>query len=861
MAINPDKQPIKKSALDEDKIAGVPMDGSRFADTAFDDDELKPYQPDDFGTDAGIIPHIDSEIISNDSETDSNISDIDAHMTTDYSTMLPLEEAWHRLDELKTKLDNRYKNILNEHQSLLNNAKNIEQDRKTALSWLTRARLKIQEYYRARTQLETEESKLKNALIDIEQRRQRINEISKILKKSPPKISVLLDNIRDLHTDSFKEHSLQEIDDFTATEQRFFLHDDMKSGEELAERAERSLLDPEYSGTLLDYVENETAHESAINIPAIIEKFWKLEVGAALEPPLEIKINGRVFLFSRKIGQGSFGMVMDGTRFPTPEQAAQGKEPIEIVLKLTKVFNNGDLYKKNENDAKFIYKELAALQILSRDPFIDESGNVVYPEDLSTIPVSVMLEAEVSKISSPDQSMEHAAAEENLAWLTAQHKLLMNEYSEVSEERQGLINELTKLLEDEKTVDPEEKLKLGKKIDKIRKQLIKLRENNTEAFNKIAALKRQILSTRREITIKHGDKRAFLLAQEKIAGPELKELLARYPKFETGMDYAEQIVSALSYIHNSGIRHTDLKPANIMLGANNRLKIVDFGMAHFQANALPDATGLLSTIYTEDSPTHSTEDDTQILEDPNNKEAYAQNPQYEYSSIQITGTLPYMPPFLLNLAKIESLNNQIKGLNKMYPGNPEKVKQLTNEYITRVKTKQDYYATGLILRELSNALNSKWDAITEKQKAELDVLTYVANRLVVENAEAPDFDVPDNKDVLTLEDVVTILRNRNQQSTIQEAKVKVREYRATANIIHNKQMRLAKEVLDLKNGKESQKMDIKASSKNKPGQERNDAIDNGATLDNILTDPQLIKDPYTNENTYNAEETMRSQLE
>jgi casein kinase 1 alpha len=45
---------------------------------------------------------------------------------------------------------------------------------------------------------------------------------------------------------------------------------------------------------------------------------------------------------------------------------------------------------------------------------------------------------------------------------------------------------------------------------------------------------------------------------------------------------AEQMISALEYIHNRGIVHRDLKPANFCIGhgANkNQIFIVDFGLA------------------------------------------------------------------------------------------------------------------------------------------------------------------------------------------------------------------------------------------------------------------------------------------
>jgi serine/threonine-protein kinase len=39
------------------------------------------------------------------------------------------------------------------------------------------------------------------------------------------------------------------------------------------------------------------------------------------------------------------------------------------------------------------------------------------------------------------------------------------------------------------------------------------------------------------------------------------------------------ILKALDYIHKNGVVHRDLKPENIMVGANDSLKLIDFGIA------------------------------------------------------------------------------------------------------------------------------------------------------------------------------------------------------------------------------------------------------------------------------------------
>lgn len=58
----------------------------------------------------------------------------------------------------------------------------------------------------------------------------------------------------------------------------------------------------------------------------------------------------------------------------------------------------------------------------------------------------------------------------------------------------------------------------------------------------------------------------------------------RYPKgtrlpLTTVVDYTRQVSDALHYVHNRGLEHRDVKPENLLLGADDRLLLADFGIA------------------------------------------------------------------------------------------------------------------------------------------------------------------------------------------------------------------------------------------------------------------------------------------
>lgn len=81
------------------------------------------------------------------------------------------------------------------------------------------------------------------------------------------------------------------------------------------------------------------------------------------------------------------------------------------------------------------------------------------------------------------------------------------------------------------------------------------------------------------------------IAMEIVAGTPLDRLLERGPlPIQTALDYGAQIAGALEAAHGAGIVHRDIKPANVMVRADGRAKVLDFGLAKLVECPAGDAT-------------------------------------------------------------------------------------------------------------------------------------------------------------------------------------------------------------------------------------------------------------------------------
>ena len=87
------------------------------------------------------------------------------------------------------------------------------------------------------------------------------------------------------------------------------------------------------------------------------------------------------------------------------------------------------------------------------------------------------------------------------------------------------------------------------------------------------------------------------IAMEYIEGKNLKMLLAEKTKFpfEQISEMIAEIAEALDYAHRKGIIHRDVKPANVIITTDGKVKITDFGIAKIASSNLTTTGQFLGT--------------------------------------------------------------------------------------------------------------------------------------------------------------------------------------------------------------------------------------------------------------------------
>jgi eukaryotic-like serine/threonine-protein kinase len=84
----------------------------------------------------------------------------------------------------------------------------------------------------------------------------------------------------------------------------------------------------------------------------------------------------------------------------------------------------------------------------------------------------------------------------------------------------------------------------------------------------------------------------LVMIMEFVEGETLSNRIARAPiSTSEAVNFADQVLAALSYAHKQNIIHRDIKPANMMLTSQGVVKLMDFGIARSATDGALTSTG------------------------------------------------------------------------------------------------------------------------------------------------------------------------------------------------------------------------------------------------------------------------------
>jgi serine/threonine-protein kinase len=92
-----------------------------------------------------------------------------------------------------------------------------------------------------------------------------------------------------------------------------------------------------------------------------------------------------------------------------------------------------------------------------------------------------------------------------------------------------------------------------------------------------------------------SDGRHLYLAMEYVPGRTLRQLLSERGQLSSGeaLDIIESVLAGLAAAHQAGIVHRDVKPENVLLAEDGRVKVADFGLARSISGTSHTKTGVL----------------------------------------------------------------------------------------------------------------------------------------------------------------------------------------------------------------------------------------------------------------------------
>ena len=90
---------------------------------------------------------------------------------------------------------------------------------------------------------------------------------------------------------------------------------------------------------------------------------------------------------------------------------------------------------------------------------------------------------------------------------------------------------------------------------------------------------------------------SYFIVMEYVEGRTLKELIVTrgHCPVPIAISYTRQVLAALRYAHRNGIIHRDIKPHNVIVDREGRVKVADFGIARAGTSQITEAGSIIGT--------------------------------------------------------------------------------------------------------------------------------------------------------------------------------------------------------------------------------------------------------------------------
>lgn len=230
------------------------------------------------------------------------------------------------------------------------------------------------------------------------------------------------------------------------------------------------------------------------------------------------------------------------------------------------------------------------------------------------------------------------------------------------------------------------------------------------------------------------------IVMELIKGKTLKQIIREKGKlsFDETINYSIQIAEALKHAHANHIVHRDIKPQNIMVTEENRIKVTDFGIARAATSATltttSDALGSVHYFSPEQARGGYTDEKSDI---------------YSLGIVMyemITGKLPYDGETPISVA-LKHIQDDIVPPSMVEETVPDNLESIILKCVEK-KQIDRYNNVGELIRDLGSIKNNVEGAFiadTDNSDSPTRVIPIITDEIIDEMVESPKEKKKENK--------------------------------------------------------------------------------------------------------------------